>query len=692
MSDFLRSRTTQVAALCLGFPAAVSTMRLIAPSYDYYAVRGFSLFSIFSGQMAIIFLPVLIACMVILPLSVLKSDPSERSRFWRKIDFSLWIIACFCVVLFCAYLVSQSGYTWLLLFSAVAYIAIMGTIAETAARIRDKQVAPTLYWIRFFELFPFKQPVGLIMALMLAALLFFIIILFPAFASSGDTGVAFLLLFASTLSLGALTYFCTFILSLSTRYEEANIEKIRAEQFKVELITNVSHDIRTPLTSIINYVDLLKGLPIKRKDFREYVGILDSKAARLNVLIGDLMDATKASTGNTIVDMQEVDLVEIFGQIAGEFDDRFTEQNLALVVRQPEPPVSISADSRHLWRVLENLLGNVVKYSLPGTRVFVDINLNDEGDVLLSMKNTSLTPLDLPSDTLTEQFIRGDRARHTVGSGLGLYIAKSLVELMGGRFAIRATGDLFEVDIVFIKDAVAEMPFVEILQEFAEVHPEEGSEPSWKNRLPLRKALLIGGVVLLALIGVSGIVSVVQIVYRSGNAGYYHEVILPEVYDNGGHGVPTNEHPYPEDPYLERTNRLIDLYTPYIGNASEVSTLVEELRMSDFGSYWIELDTADESNILVIGFKEIYTDLSTFSSSMEMRASLLLVLIGNLDEVRWSVDAGSMEVSGNVTLDDLSETHKDLAGKSGGRNIKVFGQSNFLLYEFLSKIGYFQYQ
>jgi len=236
---------------------------------------------------------------------------------------------------------------------------------------------------------------------------------------------------------------------MSAEYDKANAGKIRAERFKAELITNVSHDIRTPLTSIINYVDLLKALPVEHPDFTEYVGILDRKAARLKTLIDDLMEASKASTGNMNVDMREIDLCEIAGQIAGEFDEQFTERNLTLVLRQPDQPVTANADSGHLWRVLENLFGNMAKYALPGTRVFAEIGLCD-GKPTISLKNTSQNPIDQSGgDMLTEQFIRGDRARQAEGSGLGLYIAKSLVELMGGRFEIRASGDLFEVEIAF---------------------------------------------------------------------------------------------------------------------------------------------------------------------------------------------------------------------------------------------------
>jgi len=441
MSAILRSRMMRATAFCLGFPAAVSTMSIFSSSYNYY--MGSSL-----GQGFIIFFPLLIACMVTLFLSVLKSSSSEHTPAWRKVDFSFWAISSFCFVLACGYLI-RGGTSQLLLVSAIVYTVVMALIAEATARYRDKQIFSTLYWLQFFKQYPLQEPIGFIMALLLVIQLLYIMLVFPVSATKGYLGIEYFILVIVLLSLAILTYIGTFIMSLSSRYEEANIEKIRAEQFKVELITNVSHDIRTPLTSIINYVDLLKGLPIKRADFKEYVGILDSKASRLTTLIGDLMEASKASTGNVGVELSEVDLTEIVGQVAGEFDDQFKENELTLVMRQPEGPVMIFADSSHLWRVLENLFSNVVKYTQSGTRVFAEIALSDNR-ALFSMKNTSQAPIDLSSDMMTEQFIRGDKARQTEGSGLGLYIAKSLVELMGGSFTIRTNGDLFEVETMFL--------------------------------------------------------------------------------------------------------------------------------------------------------------------------------------------------------------------------------------------------
>jgi signal transduction histidine kinase len=259
---------------------------------------------------------------------------------------------------------------------------------------------------------------------------------------------------------GVLNYLCYFISSQAERYEQANEEKLRAEHFKSELLASVSHDIRTPLTSIINYTDLLGKLSPPEGEsgggvefeanFHEYVSVVSRKSARLKTLLNDLIEAAKLTSGNVPVTVENVDLGEIVGQVAGEWDDQFTERGLTLVLRQPEEPVMVEADRNHLWRVLENLFSNVSKYALSGTRVFSEITAPaQDAAATFTLKNTSEDPIDLPAEMLTEQFIRGDRSRHTEGSGLGLYIAKSSVEAMGGTFTIQADGDLFEAQIRF---------------------------------------------------------------------------------------------------------------------------------------------------------------------------------------------------------------------------------------------------
>ncbi len=239
-----------------------------------------------------------------------------------------------------------------------------------------------------------------------------------------------------------------YMLIENAEYDKIIEEKIKSERFKTELITNVSHDIKTPLTSIINYIDLIKRLKIQNESLDEYIEILDKKSERLKMLINDLLEASKAGTGNVTVNMQEIDLVELTGQIAGEFDMSFENAKLEFVFRHSEDKIPIMADSRHICRVMENIFGNAIKYAMPGTRIYADIS--KEKGITFSLKNISKEPLGISADELMEQFVRGDRSRHSEGSGLGLYIAKSLTELMGMRFEIFVSGDLFEVVIKII--------------------------------------------------------------------------------------------------------------------------------------------------------------------------------------------------------------------------------------------------
>ena len=408
-----------------------------------------------------------------LGLSVFKTKKGflrQETLFvlWRKLDGFLMIVFAIWIALF---LMIQTYRQWGTPESIIsytgAYLVFILMATELVARIRDKEFKSSFCLADFFKRYPIWNPLGL---LILVTLIANLMILFFSHLSSIGVGIflrgSFVLMTAgresvsmlqlnaegimqaiSALSIVGITCFTMVIRNLSEKYDKANAEQIRSERFKSELITNVSHDIRTPLTSIINYVDLLKAKPLNG-EVADYVSVLDRKSARLKTLIDDLMDASKAGTGNVKVTLESVDLTELAGQVAGEFEDLFAAQNLTLVLRQPDEPIFVKADSRHLWRTLENLFSNTVKYSLPGTRVFAELS-QDEEKTAFTMKNTSQTPIDLPSEALTEQFIRGDRARKSEGSGLGLYIAKSLVELMAGKLEIRTSGDLFEVEIVF---------------------------------------------------------------------------------------------------------------------------------------------------------------------------------------------------------------------------------------------------
>lgn len=223
---------------------------------------------------------------------------------------------------------------------------------------------------------------------------------------------------------------------------------MKDEQMKTDLITNVSHDIKTPLTSIINYIDLLKRLKLKEEPAKGYVDILDSKARRLKQLTDDLVEASKISSGNIILDFERLNLYELIQQGIGELSDKLAENNLEVICEKKGPVAYIYADSRRMWRVVENLLNNICKYALEGTRVYIDI-VSEDGKVSASFKNISKQQMNIQPDELTERFIRGDSARSTEGSGLGLSIAKSLVQAQKGEFVIYLDGDLFKVTISF---------------------------------------------------------------------------------------------------------------------------------------------------------------------------------------------------------------------------------------------------
>ena len=233
---------------------------------------------------------------------------------------------------------------------------------------------------------------------------------------------------------------------LRTGMERAVREQTKAERMKTELITNVSHDIKTPLTSIVNYVDLLQKVDVQPETAREYIAVLDRQSRRLKKLTEDLVEASKASSGALPVDVQPTDVAVLFDQIVGEYQERLAGCRLTLVARPPEKPVSVQADGRLLSRVMDNLVSNICKYALEDTRVYVAAAC-DEETVTISFKNVSRDELNISPDELMERFVRGDASRHTEGSGLGLSIAGSLVQLMGGTFDLSIDGDLFRADI-----------------------------------------------------------------------------------------------------------------------------------------------------------------------------------------------------------------------------------------------------
>ena len=239
-----------------------------------------------------------------------------------------------------------------------------------------------------------------------------------------------------------------YINNIGSGLDAAVENSLKKERMQTELITNVSHDLKTPLTSIINYVDLMKRENPTDPKIQEYLRILDEKSQRLKVLTEDVVEASKASTGNIKLEMNDIDFVEMVQQVIGEFEEKFQEKNLTMMVHFTDEPSIIYADGQRMWRVLENVFGNVVKYAMEGTRVYAEIS-NRNKKVTFSLKNISAQPLNISADELTERFIRGDVARNTEGSGLGLSIAKSLTELQGGEFKLYLDGDLFKVMITF---------------------------------------------------------------------------------------------------------------------------------------------------------------------------------------------------------------------------------------------------
>ena len=233
-------------------------------------------------------------------------------------------------------------------------------------------------------------------------------------------------------------------------------ERMRSERMKTELITNVSHDIKTPLTSIINYVDLLQKEEVDNPKAREYLSVLSRQSGRLKKLIEDLIEASKASTGNLEIRPEVMDVSVMLLQAIGEFGERLQDAGLILVVSGSDREMPVLADGRYLWRVFDNLLVNICKYAMPGTRVYLSL-AEEDGEAVISFKNISREELNIRSEELLERFVRGDSSRNTEGSGLGLSIARSLTELMGGTLALEIDGDLFK--------AVVRFPLAEIAPE-----------------------------------------------------------------------------------------------------------------------------------------------------------------------------------------------------------------------------------
>ena len=234
--------------------------------------------------------------------------------------------------------------------------------------------------------------------------------------------------------------------NISVGMASAVDEQMKSERFKAELITNVSHDLKTPLTSIINYVNLLKATRQEDAKALEYIEVLDRKSQRLKKLTEDLVEASKASTGVLSVNREKIGMAQLIDQALGEWTEKLEEHKLTVVPNLPEGETWVYADGRHLWRVIDNLLSNCAKYAMEGTRVYLDLT-RGKGQVSLSVKNISREALNVPPERLMERFVRGEESRTTEGSGLGLSIARSLTELQGGTFSLSVDGDLFKATV-----------------------------------------------------------------------------------------------------------------------------------------------------------------------------------------------------------------------------------------------------
>ncbi|WP_455717936.1 sensor histidine kinase [Anaerosporobacter sp.] len=304
----------------------------------------------------------------------------------------------------------------------------------------------------------FKIPGFTILALIILFVLFFV---FGRYFLNAVTSLSYLIKETKKISDGDLTHkinetevipnirvLSKYINNISNGLSNAVDEKLKSERLKTELITNVSHDIKTPLTSIINYVDLLKKEHLDNETALQYIEVLDSKSQRLKTLIEDLVEASKASSGAITLHMQKLNLVELIKQTIGEFEDRLAQSDLEIDLTEIEEPLYIYADGRSTFRILENVFSNVNKYALKGTRVYIDFEANEE-TVSVSVKNISATKLNISADELMERFVRGDLSRNTEGTGLGLSIAQSLASLQNGTFDIVLDGDLFKAIVTF---------------------------------------------------------------------------------------------------------------------------------------------------------------------------------------------------------------------------------------------------
>lgn len=427
-----------------------------------------------------------------------RKNTSEIVLSWiDKIPLDLYFVITFAIVFFlclfsaecCYYTNNVVGIYFLLLALWCTCAISLASILSLAVRIKagnwwkNTIIYRCLRWIKNV-LNVFGENISLLWKAIMIMAVISLIEVFVILLTNYDVGIELLLWMLEKLVLGAVIFISLIQMSNlqkgSKRIAEGDLkyqintskmfwefkkhgdnlnrisegmsravdEQMKSERFKTELITNVSHDIKTPLTSIINYVDLLEKEELGNKNAVEYLEVLERQSARLKKLIEDLMEASKASTGNLAVNMERLEAGVFMVQTVGEFEEKTSTAELELIIQKPEEPVYIIADGRHFWRVIDNLMNNVCKYAQPGTRVYINLETKEEA-AYLTFRNTSKYPLNISSGELMERFVRGDDSRNTEGSGLGLSIAKSLMDLMHGEFELYVDGDLFKVVLVF---------------------------------------------------------------------------------------------------------------------------------------------------------------------------------------------------------------------------------------------------
>ncbi len=471
------TKGTDIFSLPLGFVSFMYSMRFV-----------------FIGLLAI-FLLLISLCIFYLIWAAGKHPGEEKPVCGaiEKIPFDLYLFLYFLFTLIAALILQTADTTFLLLtvggsLSMIAFPLFVSFLMSLFVRIQTGTLwKNTLIYIlfsflclktrRFFRILP------LIWKAVLVCVGYILIDLFLYMISSDDLGYLIIMIFKYILVLPLIAYivyqfrklqkgaeqiknggftskidteqmhleFRTFGETLNTISDglgKAVDDRMKSERMKTELITNVSHDIKTPLTSIINYSDLLKQEHIENERAKEYIEVIDRQASRLKKLITDLVEASKASTGNIQVNPERCDIAVLLEQAAGEYDEKLKCAELFPVLRIPNEPLYIYADGRLLWRVFDNLLGNICKYSLPGTRVYLSADAYDSV-CLISFKNISRTELNISPEELVERFVRADSSRSTEGNGLGLSIAQSLIDLQGGQMEITADGDLFKINLQF---------------------------------------------------------------------------------------------------------------------------------------------------------------------------------------------------------------------------------------------------